>query len=133
MVCLESIGYFSEKPHSQDYPVKEMRLKYGNKGNFITVVQNTKAKDFSNQVKLLMATNSLLKTVSFKAPSNIKGIDFSDHLNYWKFNYDAVMITNTAFFRNHNYHTNKDIMQTLDINKMILVIEQTYQTIKAIN
>ncbi len=130
MLCLESIGYFSEKPNSQNFPVKEMSLKYGTKGDFITVVQNHKAREFSNQIKRLMENKSLLKTESFKGNSNVRGVDFSDHLNYWKFNYDAVMITNTAFFRNKNYHTNKDVIQTLDLPKMMLVIEQIYQTIK---
>lgn len=130
MLCLESIGYFNDKPNSQNFPVKEMSLKYGTKGDFITIVQNNKADDFSNQVNTLMESKSLIKTESFKGPSNVRGIDFSDHLNYWKFNYDAVMITNTALFRNKNYHTKKDVMQTLDLEKMMLVIEQTYQTIK---
>ena len=132
MLCLESIGYYDDHSDSQNYPVKRMELIYGDKGNFITVIQNENAEAFSNQVKTLMESKSLIKTVTFKGNSQVKGIDFSDHLNYWKFNYDAVMITNTAFFRNENYHTEKDIMQTLDLQKMALVIEQTYQTIKEI-
>jgi len=132
MLCLESIGYYNEKPNSQDFPMKGMNLIYGNKGDFITVIQRNKAQDFSNQVENLMEKKSLIKTESFKGDANTKGIDFSDHLNYWKFNYDAVMITNTAFFRNKNYHTDKDVMKTLDLKKMNLVIEQVYQTIKDI-
>lgn len=132
MLCLESIGYFSEQPNSQNFPVKEMSLKYGTKGNFITVVQNYKAGEFSNQINTLMENKSLIKTESFKGPSNVKGVDFSDHLNYWKFNYDAIMITNTALFRNRNYHTSKDVLQTLNLEKMMLVIEQVYQTLKEV-
>jgi len=132
MLCLESIGYFSDKPDSQTYPVPIMSLKYGKKGDFITVIQNETAKEFSNQVKTLMEKDPLLKTESFKGTTDLTGVDFSDHLNYWKFNYDAVMITNTAFFRNKNYHTNGDVMETLDLEKMSLVVEQLYQTIKKI-
>ena len=132
MLCLESIGYFDDAPNSQNYPVKIMSLKYGNKGDFITVVQNDKAKEFSNQFKTLMEKDPLIKTQSFKGTSSLRGVDFSDHLNYWKFDYDAVMITNTAFFRNKNYHTDGDVMKTLDLEKMSLVIEQLYEVIKKI-
>jgi hypothetical protein len=57
------------------------------------------------------------------------GIDFSDHLNYWKFNFDAMMITDTAFYRNLNYHSATDTMDTLDLNRMAKVIDGIYQSI----
>ena len=63
---------------------------------------------------------------SFKAPKKLPGIDFSDHRNYWKFGYDAVMITNTAFYRNKNYHEITDKVETLDIERMCRVIDQLY-------
>jgi hypothetical protein len=66
--------------------------------------------------------NTALKTRTLKAPSFVTGVDFSDHLNYWKFGYAAVMITDTAFFRNHNYHEETDTMDTLDFNKMREVV-----------
>lgn len=132
MISLESIGFYSDAPDSQEYPIVEMELIYGNKGNFITVVQHQNSNDFSDQVAQQMKEQQLISTKSFKGTSLVQGIDFSDHLNYWKFNYDAVMITNTAFFRNKNYHTANDTMETLDVQKMCDVIEQVYQTIKAL-
>ncbi|WGH74818.1 M28 family peptidase [Tenacibaculum tangerinum] len=129
MICLETIGYYNEQTNSQEYPIKGMSLLYGNKGDFITVVQNSSAGNFSNQVKNLMEEQKFIKTKSYKGSSKVEGVDFSDHLNYWKFNYDAVMITNTAFYRNKNYHTNKDTIETLDLEKISLVIQQLYQTI----
>lgn len=132
MICLETIGYYDEKPNSQDYPIKGMSLVYGNKGDFITVVQNNKNQPFSEMVKGIMKQQNLIETKSFKGSAALPGIDFSDHMNYWKFNYDAVMITNTAFYRNKNYHTDKDKLETLDIQKMSLVIEQLYMTMRKI-
>jgi len=132
MICLEMIGYYNDKSGSQDYPIPGMSLKYGNKGDFITIVQNKKSGAFSEQVKKLMKRQQLIETESFKGTSLLPGVDFSDHLNYWNLNYDAVMITNTAFYRNKNYHTTKDKLETLDIQKMSSVIEQLYLSIKHI-
>ena len=132
MISLETIGFYSDKVGSQKFPIAGMEKIYGNVGNFITVVQNNKNESFSNEVNSLMKRENLINTKSFKGNSQISGVDFSDHLNYWKHNFEAVMITNTAFFRNENYHTSKDKLETLDLVKMNLVIKQLYNVIKKI-
>ncbi len=130
MICLEMIGYYNDKKGSQSYPIPQMTLKYGATADFITVVQNEKSGKFGNQIELFMKNQNLIKTKAFKGSGIVRGVDYSDHLNYWNFNYPAVMITNTSFYRNKNYHTKNDTIETLDINKMSAVIEQLYLTIK---
>jgi Zn-dependent M28 family amino/carboxypeptidase len=124
MICLEMIGYFSDEPNSQKYPLGILRLFYGNKGNFITVVQNFNKSGFGKQVKELMTNQKLLPTKSFIGPASLGGTDFSDHRNYWEFGYNAVMITNTSFYRNPNYHQTSDKIETLDLNRMCMVIDE---------
>jgi hypothetical protein len=124
MICLEMIGYFNDKPNSQDYPVGILSWFYGNKGDYITVVQKPNNGRFGLKVKELMIKQDLLPTKSFIGPKKLPGIDFSDHRNYWKFGYNAVMITNTAFYRNKNYHETTDTMETLDLNRICKVIDE---------
>ena len=133
MICLEMIGYFSEAKNSQDYPIGLLKLFYGNKGDFITVVQKFGNGSFGRKVNRKMKSHKLIRTKSFRAPVKLPGIDFSDHLNYWKFGYRAVMITNTAFYRNKHYHEPTDKMETLDLEKMGLVIDQVFLTLKEID
>ena len=130
MICLEMIGYFNDEPNSQSYPLGILKLFYGNKGDYITIVQKFGNGKFGNQVKRLMKKQKLLPTKSFKGPSKLPGVDFSDHQNYWKYGYSAVMITNTAFYRNKNYHEKTDKMETLDLKRMALVIDEVYLTLK---
>jgi hypothetical protein len=129
MVSLEMIGYFRDEEGSQDYPIKGMSLFYGNKGDYITLVDKLGsspfAKIFSKQFKSLQ----LIKTKTFAGPKMLAGIDFSDHLNYWKFEIGALMITDTSFFRNKNYHQSTDTMQTLDLKRMGKVIDAVYETL----
>lgn len=132
MICLEMIGYFSDEPNSQDYPIGFLRLFYGNKGDFITVVQKLCNGNFGRRFKRLMKNEGTIKTKSFRGPSFLPGIDFSDHQNYWKYGYSAVMITNTAFYRNKNYHEQTDKMETLDLKRMALVINEIYLSIKKV-
>jgi len=132
MICLEMIGYFNANPHSQKYPISFLSWFYGNKADFITVVQKFGNGNFGNEVKNLMQKNKLLPTKSFKGPASLSGIDFSDHRNYWNYGYSAVMITNTSFYRNNNYHEKTDKIETLDIKRMALTIEELYQSVKLI-
>ncbi|KAK0352916.1 hypothetical protein LTR94_018924 [Friedmanniomyces endolithicus] len=50
-----------------------------------------------------------------------------DHLNYWEFDIPAVMITDTAFYRNGHYHTKADRLATLNLTKMANVIDGLVQ------
>ena len=64
------------------------------------------------------------------APPFLEGIDFSDHYGFWKNDYPALMITDSAFFRNENYHTPNDLPHTLDYKKMAALTHSLYETIK---
>ncbi|MEI6089750.1 MAG: M28 family peptidase [bacterium] len=132
MICLEMIGYFSDKPKSQTYPIGILSWFYGNKGNYIMVIRKWGAGDFAKSTTKLMKKQNLIKTKSFSCTSKLPSLDFSDHLNYWKFGFDAILITNTAFYRNKNYHEETDKIKTLDLKKMSAVIDELYMTIKNI-
>ncbi|NDR92432.1 hypothetical protein FPI65_14390, partial [Escherichia coli] len=64
-----------------------------------------------------------LSVYSMNAPGFIPGIDFSDHLNYWQHDIPAVMITDTAFYRNKQYHLPGDIADRLNYQKMAQVVD----------
>jgi len=129
MICLEMLGYFTDKKKTQDYPLGVLKMFYGSRGNYITVVQKYGGGKFSRKIKRGMKNQGLIKTKSFKGPKALPGIDFSDHLNYWKYGFSAVMITDTAFYRNKNYHQKGDVPELLDYKKMALVVDQVFNTI----
>ncbi len=129
MVCLEMIGYFSDEKKSQDYPLGILSLFYGNKGNYITLVKKYGAGKFAKKFTRKYKTAATIRTKKFTGPEGLQGIDFSDHLNYWKFGYSAIMVTNTAFYRNKNYHQPTDTMETLDIHRMSKVIDGVFKAL----
>ena len=123
MASVEMIGYFKDEKDSQSYPLGILSWVYGNKGDFITLVKKFGAGDFVNNFRTQFKEANQIKTETFTAPKFIKGTDFSDHLNYWKFGYSALMITDTSFFRNKNYHETTDTVETLDLPRMTKVID----------
>ncbi len=123
MICLEMIGYYSNEQNSQEYPVEGMDRKYPTTGNFIAVIGNLNQTTFASSISNLVTSKCQINVVSFNGPPAMEGIDFSDHLNYWQNNMKAVMITNTAFYRNKNYHTKLDVKETLNYSYMASVVE----------
>jgi hypothetical protein len=57
------------------------------------------------------------------ASATAPGTDFSDHVNYWKAGYDAVTITDTAFYRNRSHRTLQDTPDRLEYRRMAMVAE----------
>ncbi len=119
MISVEMIGYFSQKPKSQSFPHPAMALVYGDAANFIAVVGLPGDAMLIRNLKSHLKTHA--KTIDVKsmnAPRKMPGLDFSDHLNYWDRDISAVMVTDTSFYRNDNYHTVYDTPDTLDYGRM---------------
>jgi len=121
MICLEMIGYFTTEDGSQEYPLSMMKLLYPEVGNFIGVVGNFGSRHLTNEVARHIKETAI-NVETLNAPPLLTGVDFSDHRNYWQFGYQAVMITDTAFYRNPNYHQVSDTPDTLDFVKMAEVV-----------
>lgn len=129
MLSLEMIGYFSDERGSQHFPAGILSAFYPSTGNFIGVVGRVSDGLLARRVKSAMSEAAPLPVYSVSAPSVIPGVDFSDQLNYWHAGYKAVMITDTAFYRNVNYHTQRDTPEKLDYKRMAMVVEGVYAAV----
>lgn len=118
MICLEMVGYFSDKPGGQTIPIPLMGRGIPTTPNFIGVIGNSDSKELVDRVRNSIEAASRLPVESLVASGMIPGVDFSDHRSFWRMGYKAVMITDTAFYRNPNYHTSRDTLDTLDFEKM---------------
>lgn len=131
VLILEMIGTFTDAPASQDYPLPGLSLIYGSHGDYLAVVGEVGRARFTRRVKAAMRGACEMPIRSINAPSAIPGIDFSDHRSYWAEGIPAVMLTDTAFFRNPRYHTRADTPDRLDYARMAEVVRGTYGAIQA--
>lgn len=126
MLSLEMIGYFSDAPASQSYFIPAMKHLYSDRGDFIAVVGKFGGFGATRKVKALMAGASDLPVLSINAPRALQGVDFSDHRSYWNAGMPALMVTDTAFLRNPNYHGAGDTYEKLDYKRMAKVVQGVY-------
>lgn len=126
MLCYEMIGYFSDKPNSQDFPDETYRGRYPDTGNFVIIVGCDGQEEFTRQVQKLMKDASAIDVQAINLPVQHPLAGLSDHRNYWKHGYKAVMIDDTSFLRNPHYHEKSDTIGTLDFDKMAEVVTGAY-------
>jgi len=53
----------------------------------------------------------------------VPGIGWSDHWSFRQAGFPAVMVTDTAIFRDHSYHAASDTPDRVDFHRLSLVVE----------
>ncbi|MFO0596367.1 MAG: M28 family peptidase [Myxococcaceae bacterium] len=122
MLSLETMGYFSSAPNTQHYPWP-FSVAYPSTGHFIAFVADTGSREVLHQVITTFRERAKLPSEGASVPAFIEGVDWSDHGPYWRQDYRAMMVTDTAPFRNPNYHEKTDLPDTLDYRRLALTAE----------
>ena len=135
MLCLESVGYYSQKQGSQSFPflVFWLRWRYPTTGNFITIVSNADSQPLQTQVRDVLTAHMDLPVETYTGPWWIPGVDWSDHGSFWSEGYPAVMLTDTALFRNPHYHRSTDLPDTLDYRAMTDLVRGLSRALTALD
>lgn len=124
MLCLEMVGYYSDEPNSQRMPAqlpRWTRWLFPRRGNFLTAVGNMKSIGLGWRFRRGFKAASRFRLYSISLPRRVGDIGLSDQAPFWEFGYPALMLTDTSYFRNPNYHRATDLPATLDYARMAQV------------
>jgi Zn-dependent M28 family amino/carboxypeptidase len=121
MISLETIGYYTSQGNSQKYPFP-FSLFYPNTGNFIGFVGNLASKDLVRSTIASFRRYTQFPSQGVAAVDWLPGIAWSDQWSFWKKNYRAIMITDTAPYRYPYYHTSLDTPDKIDYDSTARVI-----------
>lgn len=117
-VVLEMVGYTAAE---QDYPLALALAGYPRTGDFIGIVGNRRSRSLTRTLAHGFRRNPALPVETLTVPLKgglLPAVRLSDHSSFWDAGWPAVMITDTAFFRNPHYHTPGDRLETLDFGFM---------------
>jgi hypothetical protein len=137
MLSLETMAYFTDEAGSQRYPFP-FSLFYPSTGNFIGFVGDTASGDLTRSVVgggrappphpppggggRGCRAHATIPSEGVAAPGSLPGVGWSDQWAFWQNGYPAVMVTDTAPFRNPHYHTAGDTPGTLDHPRFARVV-----------
>lgn len=125
MISLETVGFTDSRPGGQQYPLG-LRWFYPDRGNFIAVVGNWRSNLLLRKFSRLIRRVPGLPVETLTVLGNgflIPQVRLSDHSPFWDLGYPALLVTDTAFFRNPHYHGPSDTLETLDLNFMARVCQ----------
>ena len=120
MLSLETLGYFRDEPGTQKYPPVVSWL-YPDRGNFIGFVGNIGSRPLVRKAIGTFRENAAFPSEGAALPYFVTGVGWSDHWSFYEQGWQAIMVTDTAPFRNPNYHTPKDTPDTLDYDRLARV------------
>jgi len=122
VVVLEMLGFYNPRPGSQLYP-PFMHLFFPDHGGFVGAVGNIESRGLLAAFGAAWRKASRFPLTLSVLPGPFASLALSDQLNFWAHGYPAVMVSDTAFYRNANYHESTDLPDTLDYEKMAEVAE----------
>lgn len=123
MIALDLVGYYADEPGTQRFPLPGLGLLYPDTANFVGVVGDLRSGRSIKRVRTGMEATRKIPVFSFRAPSALPGVLWSDHLSFRRAEFPGVLVTDTAFMRNPHYHTANDTADTLDYERMALLVE----------
>jgi Zn-dependent M28 family amino/carboxypeptidase len=118
MLSLEMLGYYDDAPGSQRFESPALRERFGDRGSFLAVIGREDERELLAAIEPAMRAASDLPVALFAAPRGTRGIDRSDHRSFWSEGFPALLVTDTADFRNPHYHQATDLPETLDYRRL---------------
>jgi len=128
MFSLETMGYYSDAPGSQKYPAPLSSL-YPDRGNFIGFVANLRSRTLLHDTLRRFRRHATLPSEGAALPEALPGVGWSDHWAFWQQGYPALMVTDTAVFRDPNYHQLSDTIDQLDFERLARVVDALHAVV----
>ncbi|MBN1531755.1 MAG: M28 family peptidase [Spirochaetes bacterium] len=113
MICLEMLGY-GGRWCKQAYPLDIIKGDIPPRGDFLLVASLPSSSQHTFLWKKLYNAHATRQIIELIGPASIPGISHSDHYSFWKHGIPGIMLTDTAFYRNKNYHTPDDTYDTIN-------------------
>lgn len=131
-IVLEMVGYTAA---AQAYPAPLRLAGYPDTGNFIGIVANRRSRRLMRDLARGLRRHPDLPVETLVAPCNgwlLPDVRLSDHSSFWDVRWPAVMVTDTAYFRNPNYHRPSDRIETLDFDFMARLVDSLERAVETL-
>jgi hypothetical protein len=122
MLSLEALGYYRDAAGSQEYP-PPLSFFYPDRGDFVAFVANVGSHSLLRRSLSTFRRNARFPSQGAALPMVIPQAGWSDQWSFWQFGYLALMVTDTAVFRNPHYHRASDTPETLDYERTARVVD----------
>ena len=121
MISMDGLGYFSDEPGSQHYPLRPIQWFYPDRGDFIGLITRTRDAPLVRRAIGAFRQEATVPSEGAALPEGIPGVAWSDHRAFWDQGYAALLVTDTLPFRDPAYHRPGDTPERLDYDRLARV------------
>lgn len=121
MLSLESLGFYSQEPGSQRVP-RGLEDVFRERGDFVALTSNEASAPQLDRAAQAFAKATDVPLLALPVPDRVQEGAWSDQWSFWQAGYPGIMATDTALFRNPNYHRSSDTPDTLDYATMAATV-----------
>lgn len=130
MLNLDGVGFYSDAPGSQHYPMRHYAWMHGKRGDFLALVLWPGTGLFPRVMRgLFMQYTTGLRIVKFKPIVPFEGFTDGDHMNFIRWKIPAMLLTNTRTYRNKYFNRDLDTYETLDYFRMSRTTDMLYRAL----
>lgn len=132
MICLETMGFYTDKPGSQRSPWADWLPTVG---NFVAVAADVQSCPLAKEVVGRWQSLVPFPCLGIAATPETEfdliqaGLGMSDHDSFWRAAIPAVMVTDTVFYRYAHYHTPEDTWEKLTYEPFARVVDGLAQVL----
>lgn len=123
VVDLETIATYSDEPGSQRFPLPALAWLFPDRGDFVAFVADPTSRPLMREMVRSFRSHAAFPSEGVALPADVPGVGWSDHWAFWQAGYQAVMVSDTAPFRNERYHTTHDMPDKLDYARTARVVQ----------
>lgn len=131
MLSLETLGFYTDIPGYQTYPPLVHHL-YPDRGDFIAFIGRYTDRDLVKRCIGEFRARAAFPSEGAALPAAVPGVGWSDHWAFWQCGYPAIMVTDTANYRNPHYHIDSDTPDKLDYDRTARVVEGLESVVRAL-
>lgn len=121
MISLETIGFYTDEPDSQLYPMRLLDLLYPDTGDFVSFLANSENGSLVRNTIRDFRRQARIPSEGLVALPWLQGMDWSDHWSFWQQGYPGIVVTDTAPYRYEHYHSPEDTLDKLDFDDLARV------------
>jgi Zn-dependent M28 family amino/carboxypeptidase len=122
MMCFDTVGYFTDEPGTQEYPVRGLSAVYGDRGNYVGFVGNLESRDLVHEAVRAFRETATIPSRGAALFGSLPGVGWSDHWAFWESGYPGILVTDTAPFRYPHYHRSTDTPDQIRYEELARVV-----------
>jgi hypothetical protein len=130
MLSLETLGCYSDERGSQTFPVPGLDLVYSDRGDYVVFVGNVASRTWVRSAVGTFRRSAGFPCEGAALPEQIPGVGWSDQLWFWRSGWPGLMATDTAPFRDAHYHTSRDTLEHVDVERLARVVRGIEQVVR---